>query len=261
MITSASAAGVSASLSEDPSDPSLLVQFDLADELDGVASSLGWKILQLDSCGWPAGQYVVLAIRKALDQSHIVVEAYEILGSGLQPALIVRMEGKKDPKYVAVTDGYLLIKDKRMRRKGIGTACFNEVISWALTHYANERLKPIQVFEHHAAEFSPEARHRWYRQFGFAFTYDNGRSHPKAQGVSTNEYVRELNLRKTKVTQLPLLQFLSECESAMKYAQRDRDEAEDYVARHRFKVRLLTYANVALIVALAVSLTFLHLKI
>lgn len=259
MITSTSAAGVSASLAEDPSDPSLLVQFDLSDELDGVASSLGWKILELDSRGRPDGQYVVLAIRKALDQSHIVVEAYEIFDSGLQPALIARMEGKKDAKYVAVTDGYLLIKDKRMRRKGIGTACFNEVISWALTHHENERLKPIKVFEHHAAEFSPEARHRWYRQFGFFFAYEDGRSHPKAQGVSTNEYVRELNLRKTKVRQLPLLQFLSECESAVKCAQRDRDEAEDYVARHRSKVRLLTYGNVALIVALAVCLTLLHL--
>ncbi len=191
-----------------------------------------------------------------MDNSRIDVAAFEIYDFDIPARRIVSMTGKKGNCFVRVTDGYLLIENRNMRGLGIGTVCFNEVIRWALTNHPEELLHPIQVFEHLASEFPPDARDRWYGGFGFVFKYEEGRSHPKAQGESVNKYVKELNVKEKNIKQFPLLQFLSETETAMKQAQQARDEAEDYVNRHHAKVKALSYATGLLFAALILSLMF-----
>jgi GNAT superfamily N-acetyltransferase len=251
-----SAADVAMHLAADSSDPYAVVQTDFQGEMEGTVASLSWKIVQLKPKRGRRQAKIVLAIRKALDNSQIDVAAYEIFDFDIPPRRIVSMTGKKGNCFVRVTDGYLLIENPNMRGLGIGTVCFNEVIRWALINHPEELLHPIQVFEHLANEFPPDARDRWYRGFGFVFKYEEGRSHPKAQGESVNKYVKELNVKEQNIKQLPLLQFLSETEAAMKQAQKARDEAEDYIERHHAKVRALSYTTGVLFAALILSLMF-----
>ena len=90
-----SAADVAMHLAADSSDPYAVVQTDFQGEMEGTVASLSWKIVQLKPKRGHRQAKIVLAIRKASDNSKIDVAAYEIFDFDSPPRRIISMTGKK----------------------------------------------------------------------------------------------------------------------------------------------------------------------
>lgn len=90
-------------------------------------------------------------------------------------SLVMEMRGTSNSIYnsVSFSDGYIMVADP-WRGLHIGTYMMNRLVSWAIEHYPTHHPADIKLMSCQAQLDNKTRRNRFYEQFGFRFTWDDG---------------------------------------------------------------------------------------